>query len=356
MKQDSRYLLDRRSAIAASLAAGGLALVPAGCGGDSSTPSPAPPPSTTPSLNPYLAGDLTPVHDPCAVRAADNNYYVYCTYDGSGAGQIPIRRSLDLKTWQKIGYVFSAVPAWATTFIPSSGGIWAPDISYVNGKYLLYYACSGFGQNVSAIGLATNTTLDPAAAGYAWQDDGMVIQSSASDNFNAIDPNHIVDSAGQHWLAFGSFWSGLKMIPLDAATGKRPAGDNRIFSLASRPSPDAIEAPFVIQRDNYYYLFAAFDYCCRGANSTYYTVVSRCQTVTGPYLGSTGTTDASTFPVVLANDTTSRWRGPGGASILTDGSTYYIVYHAYDASNGGVPTLRIAPLVWSADGWPSAAI
>jgi arabinan endo-1,5-alpha-L-arabinosidase len=51
-----------------------------------------------------------------------------------------------------------------------------------------------------------------------------------------------------------------------------------------------------------------------------------------------------------------RWRGPGHCAILRDPGQDYIVYHAYDGKIGGVPTLRIAPLVWSQNGWPSAIV
>jgi hypothetical protein len=31
-----------------------------------------------------------------------------------------------------------------------------------------------------------------------------------------------------------------------------------------------------------------------------------------------------------------------------------MVYHAYDATAGGVPTLRIEALKWDPDGWPQS--
>jgi len=40
--------------------------------------------------------------------------------------------------------------------------------------------------------------------------------------------------------------------------------------------------------------------------------------------------------------------------LFRDGARDYIVYQAYDAWHHGVPTLRIAPLAWSSDGWPTA--
>ena len=76
-------------------------------------------------------------------------------------------------------------------------GCWAPDISFFNGQYCLYYACSTFGSNHSVIGLATNTTLNPDESAFRWQDQGLVLESQTSDDFNALDPQHVVDRDGK---------------------------------------------------------------------------------------------------------------------------------------------------------------
>ena len=344
-------MLSRRRALQGSLLAGLAGVMPMTASW-AQTPSP---------LNPRMDGNISPVHDPSIIREGDT-YYVFSTNLGGGAGaQIPWRTSKDMLHWEKGGYVFSNMPAWAVDAIPGTGGIWAPDISYVNGQYLLYYACSTFGKNHSAIGLATNATLNPNAPNYKWQDHGLVLESKNSDDYNCIDPNHVVDRAGKHWLTFGSFWGGIKTVQLDPQTGK-PAIDNlQLYSLARRPkdgdAPDAIEGAFVIERAGYYYLFVSFDFCCRGADSNYYTVVGRSRSVSGPY-GDSNRYDMidGNGTLVLKNDSSSRWRGPGGCSILRDAGQDYIVYHAYDARRDGTPTLRIAPLVWSQDGWPTAII
>ena len=98
---------------------------------------------------------------------------------------------------------------------------WAPDVIRVGDQYLLYYSVSVFGQNYSSIGLVTNPVLDPADPKYKWTDHGPVVQSQRGDRYNAIDPAVILDHEGKLWMAFGSFWSGIKMIELDPKTGKR---------------------------------------------------------------------------------------------------------------------------------------
>jgi len=343
-------MLTRRTALQGSLLAGIAGVVPV-TSSFAQTPEP---------LNPRLAGNLSPVHDPSIIREGDT-YYVFSTdQPGGGGQQIPWRMSKDLLTWEKGGYVFPEIPAWAQAAVPGTGGIWAPDISLVNGTYLLYYAVSTFGSNTSAIGLATNTTLNPASPDYKWQDHGLVLKSGTSDDFNTIDPNHVMDRNGNHWLTFGSFWGGIKTVKLDPLTFKPPAGPLLLSSLARRPTqgnaPDAIEGAYIIERGGLYYLFVSFDFCCRGADSNYYTVVGRSHNVSGPYGDNNryDMIDGNGYVVLKADR--GRWRGPGGCSILRDPGQDYICYHAYDARRDGTPTLRIAPLVWSADGWPTAII
>ena len=178
------------------------------------------------------------------------------------------------------------------TDVPGLRGIWAPDISYFNGKYHLYYSASTFGSNRSSIGLATNQTLDPSSDRFSWEDQGKIISSFVTDDWNAIDPNIVIDEEGEPWLSFGSFWSGIKMRKIDPANGKLSSKDTKLYSLASRRRspelPGAIEAPVIIRSSGYYYLFVSFDFCCRGINSTYNIRVGRSKLFTGPYVDREG--------------------------------------------------------------------
>nr|MDT0666810.1 arabinan endo-1,5-alpha-L-arabinosidase [Micromonospora sp. DSM 115978] len=154
----------------------------------------------------------------------------------------------------------------------SSGDVWAPDVSYHNGRVWMYYSASSFGSNRSAIGLATSPTGLPGS----WRDQGVVYRSSSSDDFNAIDPSLFVDPAsGKWWLSFGSHWTGIKMISINPQTGKPSTTDRTRYNLAQRPSPGAVEAPYILARGGYYYLFVSFDACCQGVNSTYRIMVGR---------------------------------------------------------------------------------
>jgi arabinan endo-1,5-alpha-L-arabinosidase len=296
-----------------------------------------------------IEGDIRQIHDPVTI-AANDRYYLFAT--GTG---ITMRHSEDLIHWdyKPPTRALRASPRWTREAVPGSGDFWAPDIAYFNDRYHLYYSVSTFGSNISAIGLATNVTLDFDDDAYGWLDAGPVVQSSRSDNFNAIDPNLTFDKEGAPWLAFGSHWGGIKMIRLDYDTGLPSEAATTLYSLAQRRiHPRAVEGPYIIYQGDYYYLFVSFDQCCQGVNSTYNVRVGRSAAITGPYL------DRDSRPMMEDGGTqitfpTDRWRGPGHNSILRENGIDYMVYHAYDAENNGIFTLRIDPITWDAEGWPT---
>ncbi|MBN1126870.1 MAG: arabinan endo-1,5-alpha-L-arabinosidase [Sedimentisphaerales bacterium] len=299
-----------------------------------------------------LEGDLS-VHDPAIIREGDT-YYVFCTGGRWRGGLLPIRTSKDLCHWERGGSVFDEVPSWVSTEIPGVRGIWAPDISYFNNQYHLYYSVSRFGRNDSAIGLAVNKTLNPADPNYKWIDKGLVVRSTqGQDNWNAIDGNIVIENMDKVWLNWGSFWSGIKMKRIDPKTGKLSTKDTTLYSLARRPSPGAVEAPFIIRHEELWYLFVSFDFCCRGVNSTYRIMVGRSEQVTGPYVDKEGTPMMEGGGTLVIEATTENWKGPGHCAILQDRTDDYLVFHAYHGRTGRAE-LKISTLVWK-DGWPKAA-
>lgn len=327
----------------------------AGCAASGPVNNPA---ATQGSLNARLAESQVRIHDPAIIRVGDT-YHLFSTgHLGDKTGIIPWRISKSLVDWEFLQPVFSELPAWAPKTIEGARGLWAPDIIHANGEYRLYYSVSTFGKNRSAIGLAITRSLDPSSPDFGWVDRGPVVQSFPSDDFNAIDPNIFIDRDGRHWMSFGSFWGGIKLVELDPATGKRKAENGPIHSIASRPDdPRAVEAPFIIERNGFYYLFVSFDFCCRGLKSTYNTVVGRADNVLGPYVDREGKPlmeGGGTVILHADQDPDKRWLGHGHNAILRDNGQDYIVYHAYDATKRGAPALRIQPIAWTEDGWPVA--
>ncbi|MCQ6957229.1 arabinan endo-1,5-alpha-L-arabinosidase [Mucilaginibacter aquariorum] len=304
------------------------------------------------------------VHDPVIIKQ-DSLYYIFCTGNG-----IAMWSSKDMANWKKEKAIFDTAPQWAVDSIPGfKGHIWAPDISYHNGKYYLFYSVSVFGKNTSAIGLATNTTLHTGDPAYKWVDHGRIIQSyPGKTNWNAIDPNLIEDEKGTPYLTFGSFWDGLKMVKLnkdrlsvaeDIAYLPTIASRKKSASATNPPAVDgnpvdaggnAIEAPFIYKKDKYYYLFASTDYCCKGPKSTYKMIIGRSKEIKGPYIDKNGVSlQTGGGTLVLEGD--GKWYGVGHNAVANFNGMDYLVFHAYDASDKGIPKLRIEKLHWKS-GWP----
>ncbi len=306
------------------------------------------------------------VHDP-VLQEVDGKYYLFSTGNG-----ISVWRSDDLKNWQAEPAVFSEPPLWAKEQIPSfKGHIWAPDISYYQGRYYLFYSVSAFGKNTSCIGLATNITLDRDDPNFHWEDHGLIIQSFPGvTNWNAIDPNMVLDEGGNPYLVFGSFWGGLQLVKLRqdalavADTLKHP-----LKTIASRkkdpalPNPlaiennpvdaggNAIEAPFIYRHEGYFYLFASIDYCCKGKESTYKMIVGRSKVAEGPYVDERGVDMArGGGKLLLQGD--ERWHGVGHNAVVNIKGVDYILFHAYDGNDNGKPKLRLSELSWNKSGWP----
>jgi len=293
-----------------------------------------------------LTGAFRTVHDP-VIMEADGRFYLFST----GIG-VPVRRSDDLLHWETAGIAILGRPSWMRQHLLGVHDMWAPDISHFNGRYHLYYSASRFGRNVSAIGLATNSVLDPDDPHYQWVDHGIVIATHGVEDFNAIDPNIVVTPEGEVWMSFGSFWSGIMMRRIDPATGMLSDVDATLYHLATRPSPPhAVEAPFILHRDGFYYLFVSFDSCCRGTDSTYNIRVGRAEAVTGPYLDRDGIPMLDGGGTLLVGPS-ERWPGSGHNAIIEHGGQHLLVYHGYDASYGGAATLRIEVLGWDERGWP----
>lgn len=296
------------------------------------------------------------VHDPVMVQEGDT-WYLFSTGPG-----ITIYSSKDRLNWQLSGRAFATEPLWAKSVAPGfNGHLWAPDIIHRNDQFYLYYSVSAFGKNTSAIGVTINKTLNPKSPDYRWEDKGIVVQSVPNrDMWNAIDPAVIVDDNGSAWMSFGSFWSGLKIFKLNA-DWTRPAEPQEWHSIARRhqlpesvdshAGPGEIEAPFIFKKGDYYYLFASWGLCCKGANSTYHVVVGRSKQVTGPYVDRAGKdmNDGGGSLLIKGN---KRWVGLGHNSAYTWSGKDYLVLHAYETADNYLQKLKILNIHWDNEGWP----
>lgn len=294
--------------------------------------------------------DTTRVHDPVIIKDNDR-YYIFSTGWG-----VSMYSSEDMKTWRSEMPVFMEPPQWAFDTVPGyNGHTWAPDITYYNNQYILYYSISTFGKNRSAIGVATNVTLNPESEHCKWVDHGpIIISTPGKTNWNAIDPNFVLDDSGHPYLSFGSFWGGLVLVRLtdDGLSVEDKVDDYKIIATRKLRN-NSVEAPFIFKKEGWYYLFASYDFCCRGAESTYKVVVGRSRNVDGEYIDEEGNSmlEGGGTLVVQGND---KYAGVGHNAVATFNGIDYLLFHAYDMERKGASFLRILPITW-ADGWPKVA-
>lgn len=308
---------------------------------------------TTPVFAQPLTGNIY-IHDP-SIAVLDGGLVSFATgvERAPDGGQIRTKISPDGIDWQESGALPGGLPAWIDTELGlTPPNLWAPSIFEKAGIHYLYYSASSFGRNNSAIGLMTNAALDPKAPTLGWVDQGLVFRSRSTDNFNAIDPFRI-DTAEGAFLAFGSFWDGIRLIELDPETGLALL-DTAVTPLASR-SGGAIEAPAILEHEGKFYLFVSFDKCCAGLASTYRIMVGRSDAPEGPYLDRDGKELLAGGGTELLK-AAGRVRGPGGQEVFMRNGAPWLAYHWYDRDQGGRPKLALSPITFDAEGWPEISL
>ncbi|MBQ9671747.1 MAG: family 43 glycosylhydrolase [Prevotella sp.] len=310
--------------------------------------------------------DTPMAHDPVMAKEGDT-YYVYST--GWGIQQMT---SKDRKTWTVLPQpLMTVIPGWTTDSVPGfRGHVWAPDVLQWHGRWWLAYSCSTFGKNGSAIGLLSTHSL---AAGL-WKDEGCIVCSHdwkrdaagqpTGDNWNAIDPNFVIDDDDSPWLVWGSFWDGIQLARLDTTMhlaskpvtiarrhqlGDPNAAENPTSRFAGR---NAIEAPFIFKHGGYYYLFVSWDYCCRGAKSNYRVAVGRSTTVSGPYLDREGRDMLAGGGTLFLEGDKQQWEAAGHCAAYTFDGQDLFVCHGYSTQRNGAAMLLQRTIGWTDDGWP----
>ena len=266
-------------------------------------------------------------HDP-VMAYEDSTYYLFCT--GVGIQQMT---SKDRKTWTVLPEpVMTVMPQWTRDSVPGfTHHVWAPDVIKWHGRWWMAYSCSTFGKNGSAIGLLSK----PSLSFPIWNDEGCIVTSREKrDNWNAIDPNFVIDDNDQPWLVWGSFWDRM------ANPTSKYAGTN------------AIEAPFIMKHGGYYYLFVSWDYCCMGSKSTYRVVVGRSKTVDGPYVDRNGEDMREGGGTSVIAGDKQLFEAIGHCATYTMNGEDIYISHGYSVKHNGAAILVQRKINWTADGWP----
>ena len=274
--------------------------------------------------------------DPTIILADDGYFYLYATED---IRNIPIHRSEDLVNWKSVGTAFT--DATRPTFEPN-GGLWAPDINIINGKYVLYYSMSVWGGEwTCGIGVAT---ADKPEGPFT--DHGKLFRSNEINVQNSIDPFYI-EEEGKKYLFWGSF-RGIYAIELsDDGLSLKPGAEKQ------QVAGTAYEGVYIHKRNGYYYMFASIGSCCEGLNSTYTTVVGRSDNLFGPYHDKQGRSMTENYHEVIIQKN-QKFVGTGhNSEIVQDKAGQdWIFYHAVSVEKPKGRVLVLDQVGWE-NGWPS---
>lgn len=273
--------------------------------------------------------------DPTIVEAEDGYYYLYATED---IRNLPIHRSRDLVNWEYVGTAFT--DSTRPTF-EAKGGLWAPDVSRINGKYVLHYSMSVWGGEWTC-GVGVATAEKPEGP---FTDHGKMFRSNEIDVQNSIDPFYIEED-GAKYLFWGSF-RGIYAIELsDDGLSVQPDAEKQQIAGT------AYEGVYVHKRNGFYYLFASIGSCCEGLNSTYTTVVGRSSSLFGPYVDKQGRPMMENYHEVLIQKN-HKFVGTGHNSeiVQDEKGQDWIFYHAVSVDNTKGRVLMMDQVRWE-DNWP----
>ncbi|MBQ7195572.1 MAG: family 43 glycosylhydrolase [Bacteroidales bacterium] len=292
--------------------------------------------------------------DPTWIRVGEY-FYSYSTGDF-----IHILRSKDMVHWEFIGKAFTKWPSWLKRVDGSNPGLWAPDINYIGGRYVLYYSLNSNrrkaddsgNERFDGIGVATADSPEGP-----FTDHGKLIadedfEVNGSLNKYTIDPV-FYEEDGHKYIIWGSFRRiFLTELTDDGLAVKYPGDGTKVTVIGCAQW----EGSVIHKRGNYYYYIGSNGNPLKGENSDYRAQVARSTSLLGPYVSKDGKqllkSDTMT-PLLYGN---ASFIAPGHTSkILTDDAgNDWIAYHGYvkGKANALGRILFIDRIDWTEDGWP----
>ena len=287
--------------------------------------------------------------DPTVIRT-DEGFYLYATQTNSY--WIPIYFSKDLVNWEFKRSAFRKATRPTEDVLPGGGAFWAPEIRYINGKYVLYFSWAKWGDG--SISYTAVATSDSPVGDFLNAKPLLITDDFGS---NCIDQFYYEED-GKKYMFVGSF-NGIYVTKLtdDGLSVKRGADGKPV--LKKQVCGRAFEGTNIYKKGKYYYLFASINNCCpnNGMDSKYKVVVGRSENLLGPYVDRKGKDMLdNSWELVLEGDGETFF-GPGHNSIIIpdDAGTDWMIYHSYVKENGTVGGRlgMLDRIVWSADGWPT---
>lgn len=224
-----------------------------------------------PILNPILPG-FHP--DPSIVRAGDDYYLVNSTFEWFPG--VPVHHSRDLKNWRMIGHILTRQSQLDLRGVTDSGGVWAPSMSYADGKFWLIYTNirnTGMGRPFKDIKIFLTTAEDILGP---WS------EPTELDSIG-FDPSLFHDDDGKKYLLNIEWdfrkdryrFAGMVLQELDAVSGKLTGPRTKILQKHNILT----EGPNLYKHDGWYYLMLAEG----GTGWNHGISAARSRNILGPY-------------------------------------------------------------------------
>ncbi|MBP3888961.1 MAG: glycoside hydrolase family 43 protein [Cellulosilyticum sp.] len=278
-----------------------------------------------------------PVHrgffpDPSIIRVGEDYYMVNSTFQYFPA--IAISHSRDLVNWEVIGHAITSNDDLDLSNIPDSHGIWAPDISYHDGKFYIFATL-----RLNGDGTRNNNVLRRQLMMVSDQPEGPYSRPVCLE-IDDIDPSHFIDDDGTHYMVIAA---GAQLVRLSDDCTQVLSEPIVAWPGTGERCP---EGPHIFKKDGYYYAMVAEG----GTGYGHGINVGRSKSLYGPY-------EPSPYnPVMRQQDPSAPIQRAGhGKLVQTPEGDWWMVYLCGRPNQGNYTTIgretAIDPVTWTEDGW-----
>ena len=147
--------------------------------------------------------------------------------------------------WQIIGHAITDPDELDLQDIKDSHGIWAPDISYHQGKFIIMATL-----RLNADGKRENNVMRRQLVVTSDKPQGPYSKPSWLE-VDSIDPSHFVDEDGKHYMVISP---GIHLVPLSDDCTKVIGDTIPVWPGTGERCP---EGPHLLKRGKYYYAILA---------------------------------------------------------------------------------------------------
>ncbi len=279
--------------------------------------------------------------------------FYYCLSTDTNLFGVQISRSRDLLHWELYKTAFESMPLPISRHTGAKG-FWAPELIRVGDEYRLYCCASAFGTTQSTIALAKARSIEDE---FEYVGDVLrTYHNGRTDSPNAIDPNVVQDRDGRYYMAYGSFFGGIYIAPLDEEGFLAEAGYGTLIAGGAHT---AVEGPYIYydEASDLYNLFVSY-----GSLTYDYNIrVGRAQDITGPYLDSQGYPLTDLDPVHSVGDKLAGgydfdlpgeegFMAPGHNSVVLLDDGPYVVHHVRRAYQANPSYLHLRKIYYLTNG------